>query len=143
MDLEQVSVSLVKTNYLPALESKAWSKRTFTLVNVRGAILNVFLICSSVDLDDILNKAYLNCFLHIIHCFLSYAGTIERLTIRLGGEQHSSITVESEIRLLILDSILYCSEYGNNTVVLTRLFSSLLLSFQVYQNVPDQLICCQ
>ena len=44
IDLEQVYFSLYKTNYLPALASKACSKPTFTVDMVRGAILNAFLI---------------------------------------------------------------------------------------------------
>ena len=71
IDFEQVHFSQYETNYLPALPSKAWSKRTFTVHKVQGAILNVFLICSSLESEDALNNVSLDCFWHIIHLFLS------------------------------------------------------------------------
>ena len=54
IDFEQLYFSLYERNYLPALASKAWSKQTFKIDKVRGAILNVFLICSSLVSEDTL-----------------------------------------------------------------------------------------
>ena len=105
IDIEQGYFILYKRNYLPALVSKAWSKRTFTVDKVRGAILNSFLICSSLESEDTLNNVCLYCFWHIIHLFLSYNGAIDRLTFRFGEEQHSSVIFKSEACFFILDSL--------------------------------------
>ena len=103
IDFEQVYFSLYETNYLPALASKGWSKRTFRFDKVRGAILHALLICSSLESEDTLNNVSLNSSWHIIHLLL-YNGNIERMTFLFGGEQHSSVIVKPTVRSFILDS---------------------------------------
>ena len=102
-DVEQVCFSLYKANNLAALASKVWLKWTLTLDKVRGENLNGFFIYSFLESEDTLNKVH--CFQHAGHLFLSYNGITVRVIFRLGGEQHPSATVKSEIRFLTLDSL--------------------------------------
>ena len=53
IDFEQVYFNLYKKDYLPTLAFKARSKQTFTVDKVRSAILNAFLICSSLESEAI------------------------------------------------------------------------------------------